>query len=125
MFILPITLVGIYEYRIIKKIDLILWTKLCQLVFMMLFMISFFYTYTGVFGVRGILIIDIISFFTAIYFGQKICYCILTKQKKPPIKTQYIAAILVLLFVGFVNFIYNVPSIPLFQNQESVSNSPR
>lgn len=125
MLILPITLVGIYEYRIIKRIDLILWTKLCQLVFIMLFMVSFFYTYTGAFGVRGILIIDIISFFMAIYFGQKICYRILTTRKKPPIKTHYIVAILVLIFAAFINFTYSTPSIPLFQNQKSVSSSPR
>ena len=125
LFILPMIIVAFFEFRYIKNINLILWTKLVQFAFMALFIITFFYNYTGVFGVRAVLMVDICSFLSAICIGQIISYRIFISKKKPPVKTSTIAAILFLIFIGFINFSYNVPSIPIFQNQESTSRLPK
>jgi len=116
MFILPLFIVGIFEYKHYKNLPKVLWAKLVQIVFMSLFIISFFYTYTGALGVHEILIVDIISFMLAIVFGQLISYYILNSNLKLFKYKRTPAIALILLYIVFASFTFYAPSYPLFES---------
>jgi len=81
----------------------------------MLFIVTFFYTYSGILG-KNVTWIDILTFYaaTAIYSGFS--YCMLTNPQKMENcnKNTGIAIFLLMLFF-FIVFTVNVPNIGIFQ----------
>lgn len=78
-----------------------------------LFTIIFFYTYTGVLGIN-IDILNIASFFIAVFLGEYVSYKVLLSY----FSCDKFASIvlLVALFFYFVFFTYNPPKIGLFKD---------
>jgi hypothetical protein len=81
----------------------------------LLVIVSFYYTYTGAFGIES-LILDIFSLFLGIALGQLIALHIYKYGKNSNYFFQYAIAILVLMALAFTIFTFYPPQIPLFMD---------
>ncbi len=88
-------------------------TKTLGIVIAMLFIIIFFYTYTGIIG-KSIVFIDIASFFVAVIIGEYVPYKLITSE----FKCNKIIAMIVLLFLlaCFIIFTYFTPHLGIFKD---------
>lgn len=109
------TIIG-YFY-IVKNAPNFLCSKTLGIITSMLFIIIFFYTYTGIIG-KSILFIDIASFFIAVILGEYLSYKLMTSN----LKCNNVIAIIILtiILICFVVFTYFTPKIGLFK--DSVTN---
>ena len=79
----------------------------------MVFMVIFFYTYTGILG-KNIPAIDIASFFIATIVGEFVSYVLIVNKFKC---NNVIAIItLILIFTCFIIFTYFTPNIGIFKD---------
>lgn len=121
LLLLPIILWwGIY-YLIKGKanhisIDRWFFATLCTLVFGIFFIPVFYYTYTGAFGIES-LVLDILSLFLAIIFGQLLGLFLYRRTKGINAYISILA--IVLLLVIFAVFTYFPPHIPLFKDGDT------
>lgn len=83
-----------------------------------IFIISFFYTYTGVLG-ENIAIIDIASFFIGVIIAELVSYNIINLENYNCNKTISILS-LILLFICFIIFTYNAPNLGIFKDPNSI-----
>lgn len=83
-----------------------------------IFIISFFYTYTGVLG-ENIAIIDIASFFIGVIIAELVSYNIINLENYNCNKTISILS-LILLFICFVIFTYNAPNLGIFKDPNAI-----
>lgn len=80
----------------------------------MLFVVIFFYTYTGIIG-KNIAILDIGSFVVGIILGEFVAYKIV--QNKTEYKAEIPSILLIIvIFLSFVIFTIYPPIIPLFED---------
>ena len=109
------TIIG-YFY-IVKNAPNFLCSKTLGIIASMLFIIIFFYTYTGIIG-KSILLIDIASFFISVILGEYLTYKLMLSN----FKCNNIIAIIILIIilVCFVIFTYHTPKIEIFR--DSVTN---
>ena len=109
------TIIG-YFY-IVKNAPNFLCSKTLGIIASMLFIIIFFYTYTGIIG-KSILLIDIASFFISVILGEYLTYKLMLSN----FKCNNIIAIIILIIIlmCFVIFTYHTPKIEIFR--DSVTN---
>ncbi len=110
----PMLLTTIIGYFYIgKNIPNFLCSKTIGIIASMLFIIIFFYTYTGIIG-KSILFIDIASFFVAVILGEYLAYKLMLSN----FKCNNIIAIIVLIIIlmCFVVFTYHTPKIEIFRD---------
>ncbi|MCI8655747.1 MAG: hypothetical protein HFJ48_07845 [Clostridia bacterium] len=88
-------------------------SKLCGILASMVFIIIFFYTYTGIIG-KSITVIDIASFFIAVILGEYLTYKLITSS----FKCNNIIAIItiVVILICFITFTYYPPKIGIFKD---------
>ena len=79
----------------------------------MLFIIIFFYTYTGIIG-KSILFIDISSFFIAVILGEYLSYKLITSNFK--CNSLISLFILILVLMCFIVFTYFPPNVEIFKD---------
>ena len=79
----------------------------------LVFVVIFFYTYTGVIG-TNFAILDIGSFFVGVFLGEYTAYKLTNHISE--CKDGLAIFILIVLFICFVAFTYNAPHIGLFRN---------
>ena len=105
------TIIGAFYFR--KKLPNFLCSKTIGILTSLLFIIIFFYTYTGILG-RNIAIVDILSFFISVIIGEFISYILIVNK----FKCNKIIAIIVLIFLllCFVFFTFYTPKIGLFKD---------
>ena len=116
LFILPLAVWGVVEYRSGLKLDRLLFAKLVQFTFMSLFITTFFYTYTGALGVEENLYADIGSFIFAVAVGQHISHRITYGKRSIPLPVKSCATLLVFTFLCFIYFSLAPPNLPLFES---------
>ena len=81
------------------------------LIVSLLFIVVFFYTYSGVLG-KNVDFVNIISFFVAVIIGQFYSY---KNNKDNAVCNNFLALFsLVILFVMFLIFTYNAPNLGIF-----------
>lgn len=115
----PIVIFMIIEWFWVKDKKLLFFAKTAEIVLTALFIITFFYTYTGALGIEEILLVDIVSFVVAVIFGKALSYSILTSDYKPRLHTAFYALALFSLFIFYGFTTFNPPKIPLFQDSET------
>ncbi len=113
----PILIFGFVEMYFIRDYKRLCFAKVVESVFTITFIITFFYTYTGIFGIES-LAIDIASFIVAVILGKYISYKILISNKKLKVPKVISAALFVLILLGFIAFTFNPPRIPLFKDSQ-------
>ena len=80
----------------------------------MIFVVIFFYTYTGIIG-RNIGIMDIATFILSIIGGEYVIYK--TIRDKRNFNAEAVSVILaILIFIMFIVFTIYPPKIPLFED---------
>lgn len=116
------TLLG-YFY-IGKKAPNFLCSKLLGILLSMLFIVIFFYTYTGIIG-KSIVFIDIASFFVAVILGEYLAYKLMTSNFK--CNNLMAICILTIILICFIVFTYFPPNIEIFRdsvtNQYGITNN--
>lgn len=110
----PMILTIIIGYFYIgKELPNFLCSKTIGILVSMVFMIIFFYTYTGILG-KNIPAIDIASFFIATILGEFIAYVLIVNKFKC---NNVIAIItLIIIFICFIIFTYFTPNIGIFKD---------
>lgn len=114
----PMLLTTIIGYFYIgKNTPNFLCSKAFGIIVSMLFIIIFFYTYTGIIG-KSIVFIDISSFFIAVILGEYLAYKWIISNSK----CNNIIAIIILIttLICFIVFTYFTPKIGIFK--DSVTN---
>lgn len=110
----PMLLSTIIGYFCIgKNTNNFLCGKALGIITSMLFIVIFFYTYTGIIG-KSIVFVDIASFFVAVILGEYIAYKLITKKFK--CNNMIGIGILVILLVCFVVFTYFPPNLGIFKD---------
>lgn len=105
------TIVG-YFY-IGKNIPNFLCSRLLGIIASMLFIIIFFYTYTGIIG-TNITFIDIVSFFIAVILGERLAYKLMISDFECNKKIAIIIQVVIL--ICFIIFTYFTPNIGIFKD---------
>ena len=113
----PMLITTIIGYFYIgKDVTNFLCAKTCGIITAILFVVVFFYTYTGVIG-KNFAILDIGSFFVAVVLGEYIAYKIMTSiNTKFKCNAKLAVITLAVLFAAFVMFAYFTPQIGLFKD---------
>ncbi len=115
----PMLIFAIIEYFLLKNYDNknnYIFSKTIGIIFAIIFITIFFFTYTGIIG-NSYFIIDIFSFLFAIIFGEFICYKLLIKNNEINNFLKYICVfILLILFFSFIFFTYFPPKINYFKD---------
>ena len=96
-----------------KNIPNFLCARALGVIFAMGFIITFFYTYSGILG-KNISIIDILSFFIAVILGEELAYILIINKIKCNKKIAII--ILIIIAMAFIIFTYNTPQLGIFKN---------
>ena len=110
----PTVITIIFGYFYIKKYSPnYLCSKVIGMLTAMTFIVTFFYTYTGIIG-KNISLVDISSFFVSIIIGEYISYILMKSQYKCGNKNYLIT--LIILFVCFVIFTFVTPKLNIFKD---------
>jgi hypothetical protein len=115
MVLIPVLALGAVEEGWVADRRRLWWAKLAEIVAASGFIVAFFYTYTGAFGVHSIVAVDILSFLVAVAGGQWLSYRIIISARSRPAPLAVSVIALVLLLVGFGVLTFTPPHIPLFQ----------
>lgn len=115
LIVTPVLLYAFVEWRVLGHGRRVLVAKALEVLFGVLFIISFFYTYTSALGIEEILLVDILSFYVAVLVGKFLSYRVL-RQPQSVSDTRVVAAAVVVLLaiVMQITFTFAAPSIPLF-----------
>ncbi|MDD5040655.1 MAG: DUF6512 family protein [Patescibacteria group bacterium] len=112
----PVLFFTIVELRYVRDRNRLLLAKVAESVFGILFIISFFYTYTSALGVHSFFPVDIASFFAAVVVGKCVSYRIIIGTMLPSARIPWFASASVVAIIMIVFFIatFSPPDIPLF-----------
>ena len=124
LVLIPVLALGAVEARWVADRQRLWWAKLVEVITASAFIVAFFYTYTGAFGVHSIVALDILTFVAAIAGGQWLSYRIIisARSRAAPLAVSVIA--LGLLVVGFGVLTFTPPHIPLFQEAATGGYGP-
>lgn len=115
LVVVPVLALGWVEAKWVADRARLWWAKAVEVASLCAFIVAFYYTYTGAFGVRSIVVIDVLTFVGAIAGGQVVSYRIITSPTKPPVPVTVSVTVLLLLVVVFAVLTFVPPHIPLFQ----------
>lgn len=120
----PMLIFSIIEYFLLKKYNNknnYIFSKTVSIIFAILFITIFFYTYTGIIG-KNYFILDILSFLLAIILGELICHKLLIKNIKINNLIKYLCIFLLIILLSFfIIFTYFPPKINYFK--DPINNS--
>ena len=115
----PMIITGVAGYFVFKNIyPNFLCSKTIGIIISIVFMIIFFYTYTGILG-TNYAIINIFTFILSVIIGEYITYA-LTLNKMSCNKLVCLSILIILAFL-FILFTFNPPRINLFK--DPINNS--
>ena len=113
LYLLPVLLYAAVEWWILRDVRRLLFAKLVQQAAGMLFILAFFYTYTGAFGIENVLL-DILSFVLAMVLGYWLSYRLLKASSPVPLPAWTSAAALAVIVAIFWLATFVPPHLPLF-----------
>lgn len=118
ILVTPILVFLIVEWIASKDKQRLLAAKFAQIVFGIVFMIAFFYTYSGIIG-ETILRVDIASFYLATILSYILSYRIVTRKATPKLPTVvYTFGIVFIVAVLWVTTFFP-PELPLFYDSSA------
>ncbi|MCA9375883.1 MAG: hypothetical protein KC925_02365 [Candidatus Doudnabacteria bacterium] len=120
LLVTPIVLFGVCEwFREKKRRASILEAKALELVVVIVFIIAFFYSYTGMFGIEANLGIDIASFVVAVVLGKWVSGVWMRRSKTASVlRTALAGSVVGAVLCMQIGFTIAPPDIPLFQEVE-------
>lgn len=113
----PMLIFAIFEgINIYKETNNYIEAKTIGIIFGMLFITVFFFTYTGIIG-TNFAVLDIGSFFVGVILSEVIAYKIMQMKSFSTNKTKTISIILIsILVLCFIFFTFNTPNINYFRD---------
>ena len=113
----PMLIFAIFEgINIYKETNNYIEAKTIGIIFGMLFITVFFFTYTGIIG-TNFAILDIGSFFVGVILSEIIAYKIMQMKSFSTNKTKRISIILIIIItLCFIIFTFNPPNINYFRD---------
>lgn len=118
ILVTPVLVFLIIEWFASKDKQRLLAAKFEQIVFGIVFMIAFFYTYSGIIG-ETILWVDIVSFYLATILSYVLSYRIVTRKAAPKLPTVvYTLGIVLIVAVLWVTTFFP-PELPLFYDSSA------
>ena len=113
----PILLLGIVEYFIYgRKKDNFIPVRLLSILLGMTFIVTVFYTYSGIIG-EHVPIVDILLFFVAAFVSYRYCYKLLQTERYTSKLSRGLAIFGVILLVAcIIIFTFTPPHIGLFRD---------
>lgn len=105
------TIIGHFYFG--EKVPNFLCSKTFGIVISLILMVTFFYTYTGVFG-ENFAIVDIASFFVFAFLGEFISYILIINKYNCNNKISVL--ILLMLLISFIIFTYFTPDLGIFKD---------
>ena len=123
LVVAPVAVLGAAEMKWVADWGRLWWAKLAEILVACGFIVAFFYTYTGAFGVRSIVAVDIASYVAAIVVGQVMAYRLITSNGHiPPCWVSVGGTILVIVSFGVLTFA--PPHVPLFRETSTGAYGP-
>ena len=108
----PLLIFSLLSFKFIKKeYPNYLCIKFKSILLGLIFILTFFYTYTGIIG-KNITLIDILSFFIAVFISHYYSY----KNINNKCQKNFIYLIISLILISFILFTYKPPKINLFKD---------
>ena len=115
LLVFPMAIVSVIGVFAIKKYSKNYWlSQVLGIITAMLFVVIFFYTYTGIIG-KNIAILDIGSFVVGIILGEFVTYKILKSKKEYKAEVPSVL-LLIVIILSFIIFTIYPPIIPLFED---------
>lgn len=106
----------IFEYFVLNKPEGFFFSRLNGVFCGMIFMVSFFYTYSGILG-YNVLIVDILTFIISVMIAFFISNTMLTNKKTIPKLTDNLSIILLIVISAlFFVFTFSPPFISVFKD---------
>lgn len=117
LYVFPIAVYMVVEAAVGVRWRILLYAKLVQLVAGMLFIIAFFYTYTGALGIESVWV-DVASFVVAMCLGYLLSYRLIARGGSGlPASASAIGVAVVVLLVVLTTFA--PPHLPLFRDHNT------
>jgi hypothetical protein len=116
LVLIPVLALGVEEAVWGVNLRRLWWAKLVEVVTASVFIVAFFYTYTGALGIESNVAVDILSYLVAIAGGQWLSYRLLVSERSRAPTLAVSVTALVLLVVGFGVLTFSPPHIPLFRD---------
>jgi hypothetical protein len=115
LVVMPVAVLGVVETKWVVDRRRLWWAKFVEVVVACCFIVAFFYSYTGAFGVDSFVAVDVLSFFFAVAGGQCISYRLIGSSRllRVPLRASVVG--LALVVVGFGVLTFTPPHVPLFQ----------
>lgn len=111
----PMFFISIIGYfKIGRKLCNYWYTQMIGVVFSLIFVVVFFYTYTGIIG-KNFFLLDIASFIIGILGGEYIAYKMLKQKEMCKLEAVSIITLITILLCFFIFTIYP-PILPLFED---------
>ena len=111
----PMFFISIIGYfKIGRKLCNYWYAQMYGIVFALIFVVVFFYTYTGIIG-RSFFLLDIASFIIGILLGEYIVYKMLKKKEMWKLEALSIITSIIILLCFLIFTIYP-PILPLFED---------
>lgn len=111
----PIFVISIIGYfKIGRKLCNYWYAQMYGIVFALIFVVVFFYTYTGIIG-RSFFLLDIASFIIGILLGEYIVYKMLKQKEMCKLEALSIITSIIILLCFLIFTIYP-PILPLFED---------
>lgn len=112
----PFLFYTIGEYFALKKPKVFFYAKFCGVLWGMLFMVAFFYTYCGIIG-KSVLWIDILTFLVSILISFFVSHtAMINDDKTTDFADKIGVAFLIAICVIFFVFTFSPPLIPVFKD---------
>ena len=111
----PMFFISIIGYfKIGRKLCNYWYTQMFGVVFALIFVVVFFYTYTGIIG-KNFFLLDIASFIIGILGGEYIAYKMLKQKEMCKLEAVSIITLIIILLC-FLTFTIYPPILPLFED---------
>ena len=124
LVLVPVLALAVVEAKWVADLARMWWAKCVEVTTVCTFIVAFFYTYTGAFGVDSILVVDILTFAGAVAGGQLLSYRIISSPSSGPVPVTVSVTALLLLVVLFAALTFFPPHIPLFQEATTGTYGP-
>ena len=123
LVVFPMTLLCVVEMRWLRDWRRLWWSKVVGITVGCVFIVAFFYTYTGAFGTDSVVAVDIASFFAAAGLAQwTSCHLLRPHGRTVPLRVSVTLA--VLMVVGFGVLTFAPPHVPLFRQTSTGTYGP-
>lgn len=118
LYLYPVLVFAVVEWAVVRELRRLLFAKLVQELVGMLFILAFFYTYTGALGIESVLV-DILTFVVAMAIGYWVSLRVLASPTRTPLPAWISAVAIASVVVFFWVVTFVPPHLPLFQDHST------